>query len=194
MQKTDANVETYPFTVDHQRMLDGMGAFGWRIATSQEHEPMMALAEKLLGSELTKANEIERINSITQITSWVYGEDEIQGVYVIVPLSPAGLEALKTADFDPSHPDASHLAALGTPCSAVYTGAYAGATHDARKAVMTATAIVRAKVFGQVPAFARAATDDGARSMESLGFAPAGFGADKLWIHPVMTRPEREVA
>ena len=194
MTNTAPEVETYPFTVDHPKMLEAMGAFGWRIATPEEHEPMMALAEKLLGSQLTKAKEIERINSITQITSWVFGRDQIDGVFIIVPLSPAGLEALKTADFDPSGPDASHLAALGTPCAAAYTGAYAGATHEARKAVMTATAIVRVQVFGQVPAFARAATEDGARSMESLGFAPAGFGADKLWIQPVITRPERKVA
>ena len=194
MQKTSPELETYPFTVDYQKMLDGMGAFGWRVATSGEHEPMMALAEKLLGSELTTAKEIERINSITRMTSWVYGEDEIEGVFIIVPLSPEGLDALKTADFDPSGPEASHLAALGTPCSGVYTGAYAGATHEARKAVMTATAIVRVQVFGQVPAFARAATEDGARSMVSLGFSPAGFGADKLWMQPVINRPEREVA
>ena len=136
MPNTAPEVETYPFTVDREKMLESMGAFGWRIATSEEHAPMMALAEKLLGSELTTAKEIERINSITQITSWVYGEDEIEGVFIIVPLSPAGLDGLKTAEFDPSGPDARHLAALGTPCAAAYTGAYAGATHDARKAVM----------------------------------------------------------
>ncbi|MEL6861655.1 MAG: hypothetical protein AAGL11_07445 [Pseudomonadota bacterium] len=194
MQDTPPELETYPFVVDHQKMLDGMGAFGWRVATSDEHEPMMALAEKLLGSQLTKAKEIERINSITQMTSWVFGEEEIEGIFIVVPLSPEGLEALKTADFDPSGPDAAHLAALGTPCAGVYTGAYAGTTYDSRKAVMTATAIVRVQVFGQVPAFARAATEDGARTMVSLGFAPAGFGADKLWMQPVINRPEREVA
>ena len=69
MPNTAPEVETYPFTVDREKMLESMGAFGWRIATSEEHAPMMALAEKLLGSELTTAKEIERINSITQITS-----------------------------------------------------------------------------------------------------------------------------
>ena len=39
-----------------------------------------------------------------------------------------------------------------------------------------------------------AATEDGARSMVSLGFHPAGFGADKLWMQGVLRRPEKQVA
>lgn len=194
MQVAVEPLETYPFIVDRQKMLDGMGAFGWRIATSEEHAPMMALAEQLLGSQLTRAKTIEWINSVTRTTSWIYGDDPLEGVFIIVPVSPSGLEALQTGAFDPSDPDEAHLAADGTTCAGVYTGAYAGATHDARKAVMTATAIMRVQMFGQVPAFARAATEDGARSMRSLGFHPAGFGADKLWMQGVITRPERKVA
>lgn len=194
MQKSVEPIETYPFIVDPKVMLDGMGAFGWRIATSEEHGPMMALAEELLGSELTKAETIEWINSVTGITSWVWGEDPIEGVLIAVPVSPAGLDALHTGEFDPSGPDEAHLMSVGTPCAGVYMGAYAGSTHPARKAVMTATAVLRVQIFGQIPAFARAATEDGARSMESLGFHPAGFGADKLWMQGVITRPERKVA
>lgn len=194
MQTSVDPIETYPFIVDRQAMLDGMGAFGWRIATTVEHGPMMALAEQLLGSQLTRADMIEWINGITGMTSWIYGEDTLEGVFIIVPVSPAGLTALQTADFDPSGPKESHLAAEGETCAGVYVGAYAGATHAARKAVMTAAAILRVQVFGQVPAFARAATDDGARSMVSLGFHPAGFGADKLWMQGVITRPQRKVA
>ena len=194
MSETVEPLETYPFIVDHDEMLAGMGSFGWRIATSEEHGPMMALAEKLLNSQLTSAETIEWINSVTQMTSWVYGKDPLEGAFLIVPVSPKGLEALQTGEFNPGAPDESHLAALGTLCAGAYVGAYAGATHEARKAVMTATAIMRVKVFGQVPAFARAANEDGARSMVSLGFKPAGFGADKLWMQPVINRPEEKVA
>lgn len=194
MSETVEPVETYPFIVDHDEMLAGMGSFGWRIATSEEHGPMMALAEELLGSTLASAETLEWINSVTHMTSWVFGSDPLEGIFLIVPISPEGLEALKTGEFNPGDPKQSHLAALGTPCAGAYVGAYAGATHEARKAVMTATAIMRVKVFGQVPAFARAATDDGARSMVSLGFKPAGFGADKLWMQPVINRPEERVA
>lgn len=154
---------------------------------------MMALAEELLGSQLTSAETIAWIHGVTGVTSWVCG-DPIDGIFIIVPVSAKGLEALQTGEFDASGPDVAHLAALGTPCSGVYVGAYAGATHDARKAVMMATVSNRVDVFGQVPAFARAATDDGARSMVSLGFHPAGFGVDKLWMQGVVRHPERQVA
>ena len=154
---------------------------------------MMALAENLLGSELAAPDVLARVNEVTGMTSWVFG-DPLEGIFLIVPLSPSGLQALYTGEFNPGSPETEHLAARGTTCAGVYVGAYAGATHDARKAVMTATAVLRVQIFGQVPAFARAATDDGARSMVSLGFAPAGFGADKLWMQPVINRPERKVA
>ena len=186
-------LETYPFILDRDAIIKGMGAFGWRLAKSSEHADMMALAEDLLGSRLTSAKIIEWIHSVTGSTSWVCG-DPIDGVFIIVPVSPAGLNAIQTGTFDPGSPEKAHLAALGQTCAGVYVGAYAGATHEARKKVMMATVTMRVEGYGQVPAFARAATDDGARSMVSLGFEPAGFGADKLWMQPPLRKPERNVA
>lgn len=193
MTSISKELETYPFVLDRDAFVKGMGAFGWRLAKASEHEEMMALAEQLLGSQLTSAETIEWIHSVTGSTSWVCG-DPIDGVFIIVPVSPEGLNALHTGEFDPSQPEKAHLAALGQLCAGVYVGAYAGATHEARKKVMTATVKMRVDGYGQVPAFARAATDDGARSMVSLGFSPAGFGVDKLWMQPVVHRPERNVA
>ncbi len=193
MTSISNDLETYPFILDRDAIITGMGAFGWRLAKSSEHVEMMALAEKLLGSRLTSAETIEWIHSVTGSTSWICG-DPIDGIFIIVPVSPAGLEAIQTGEFDPSGPEKSHLAALGQTCSGVYVGAYAGATHEARKNVMMATVTMRVEGYGQVPAFARGATDDGVRSMESLGFQPAGFGADKLWMQPPVRRPQRSVA
>ena len=193
MGTIEQKLETYPFIVDRDAMIAGMGAYGWRTATLAEHEPMMNLAEKLLDSALTSAETIAWIHSVTGVTSWVVG-DPLEGIFIIVPVSPAGLDAIHSGAFDASRPAEAHLAALGTPCAGVYVGAYAGATHDARKSVMMATVTNRVEVFGQVPAFARAATEDGARSMVSLGFHPAGFGADKLWMQGVLRRPEKQVA
>jgi hypothetical protein len=170
-----------------------MGAFGWRLAKPSEHAEMMALAEALLGSALTSAETINWINSVTGTTSWIHG-DPIDGIFIIVPVSPEGLSAIQSGEFDPSGPNKDHLAALGQTCAGVYVGAYAGANHDARKAVMMATVTMRVEGYGQVPAFARGATDDGVRSMESIGFHPAGFGADKLWMQPPVRKPERDAA
>lgn len=193
MTTTIEELETYPFVLDREEIIKGMEAFGWRLAKPAEHAEMMALAEKLLASELTSAETINWINSITGTTSWIHG-DPIDGIFIIVPVSPEGLKAIHSGAFDPSGPDKHHLAALGQTCAGVYVGAYAGATHDARKAVMMATVTMRVDGYGQVPAFARGATDDGVRSMQSIGFHPAGFGADKLWMQPPVRRPARDAA
>jgi len=187
------DLETYPFILDRDAIIKGMGAFGWRLAKASEHTEMMALAEELLGSSLTTAETIAWIHSVTGTTSWVCG-DPIDGIFIIVPVSPSGLKAIQTGEFDPSGPEKSHLAALGETCAGVYVGAYAGANHQARKNVMMATVTMRVEGYGQVPAFARGATEDGVRSMISLGFAPAGFGADKLWMQPPVRRPKRSAA
>nr|WP_070960291.1 hypothetical protein [Hyphomonas sp. Mor2] len=186
-------LETYPFVLDREAIIKGMGAFGWRLAKSSEHTEMMALAEELLGSQLTSAETIAWINSVTGSTSWVCG-DPIDGIFIIVPVSPEGLRAIQTGEFDPSGPNKEHLAALGQTCAGVYVGAYAGANHQARKNVMMATVTMRVEGYGQVPAFARGATEDGVRSMVSIGFKPAGFGADKLWMQPPVRRPEKDAA
>ena len=59
---------------------------------------------------------------------------------------------------------------------------------------MSGAGEIRVTVYAQEPSFARAATEDGARSMESLGWRPAGFGADKLWMQGALTTPNEEDA
>ena len=102
--------------------------------------------------------------------------------------------ALQANAFQPGDPDEAHVAAAGAMCAGCYIGIYAGATYEARKAVMTGAGVIRMGVFSQVPCFARAATEDGARSMESPGWAPAGFGPDKLWMQGAISAPARKVA
>ena len=65
-------------------------------------------------------------------------------------------------------------------------GVYAGATREARRAIMQSSAILRVELFGSVPCFARAATEDGALSMESLGFEPLKGNSKKLWVQEAL--------
>ena len=193
MATTDFLIESYPFILNSDDMIRGMGEFGLRVAHSSEIEEMMALGEELLGEKLTRPEIVAQTHDITGLTAWVFG-DPIEGLFILVPLSEAGLSAVCEGSFDPSGPDPLHLWSAGELCAGIYCGIYAGQTHAARKAVMTAAAVVRMKVFAPVPSFARAASEDGARSMKSLGWEPAGFGADQLWIHKTLQTPQRKVA
>jgi len=193
MSRPNTSLEYHPFVVDTAMMIEDMAGFGWRAASSQEMPDLMALGERLTGQGLASPDTVERVHNITKVTAWAF-EDPIEGLILSVPLSEQGLMALQESRFNPGSPDSAHLAAAGTLCAACYLGVYAGETHAARKAVMTACAIVRMKLFSQVPCFARAATADGARSMESLGWGPAGFGPDGLWMQGALSAPQKKVA
>lgn len=192
--QSDNKLETYPFVVDESKMIDLMGNFGWRTANEREIPEMITLGEKLIGDQLISADVLTWLHARTGITAWVFA-DPIEGLVISVPLSPEGLNAVQDNVFVPqSLPDTNYVAASGTPCAAVYIGIYAGETKAARKAVMSGAGVIRMAVYAQVPCFARAATEDGARSMQSLGWQPAGFGADQLWMQGALVVPEQKVA
>lgn len=194
MMQSDNKLETYPFVVDQSKMIDLMGKFGWRTANAREIPEMIELGEKLIGDRLITSDVLTTLHDLTGITAWVFA-DPIEGLVISVPLSPEGLDAVQDNRFVPQDlPDTSYVAAAGAPCAAVYIGIYAGETKAARKAVMSGASVIRMAVYAQVPCFARAATEDGARSMQSLGWQPAGFGADKLWMQGALVVPEQKVA
>ncbi len=193
MSEHKISLEFHPFVVDLAKMTELMGGFGWRSAISQEIPELVALGERLIEDRLASPEVIERVHNETKITAWAFG-DPIEGIVLCVPLSEAGLAALEANQFQPGDPDSAHIAATGEPCAACYIGIYAGATYEARKAVMTGAGVIRMGIFSQVPCFARAATEDGARSMESLGWTPAGFGPDKLWMQGALSAPAKKVA
>lgn len=194
MSAPQISLECYPFVVDQAKMTEYMANFGWRSATATEIPELVALGEELINDRLADAATIKRVHSVTEITAWAFGSDPIEGLVLAVPLSEAGLAALEANEFQPGDPDRAHVAGIGELCAACYIGIYAGATYEARKAVMSGAAVIRMGIFPQVPCFARAATEDGARSMESLGWAPAGFGPDKLWMQGAMQAPSKKVA
>ena len=193
MTDTAKRLATYPFVVDQSKMFELMANFGWRPANEKEIPEMLALGERLINDRLISPETLAHLHDLTGITAWVFG-DPVEGLVISVPLTEAGLDAVQDNEFVAKTPDDAHVAAVGQPCAAVYIGIYAGETKEARKAVMSGAGLIRMAIYAQVPCFARAATDDGARSMESLGWTPAGFGADKLWMQGALVVPEQKVA
>ncbi|MEL6859731.1 MAG: hypothetical protein AAFO74_15185 [Pseudomonadota bacterium] len=194
MAQDTKTLETYPFIVDHAYMTEQMRNFGWRSASSAEIPELIALGEALINDKLADADIVDAVHTRTGISAWAFGEDPIEGLVLNVPLTLKGLKNLQAGVFNPGAPKDEEIAAIGDQCAGCYIGIYAGATHAARKAVMTGAAVIRMGVFSQVPCFARAATEDGARSMESLGWSAAGFGIDKLWMQGALSAPEKKVA
>ena len=174
--------------LDLAKMTVRMGDFGLRVAARSEIDQLLELGERLIGDKLATAGAVARVHQITGVTAWVTGYP-IDGLFLIVPLSISGENAVRSGGFSPADAEREHLSGADELCGGVYVGIYAGATKQARRNVMMASATLRQEIFGSVPCFARAATEDGARSMTSLGFEPAGYGADRLFVQEAVITP-----
>ena len=158
-----------------------MGSCGLERCPHQAIEAALALGESLIGSSLARAEVVYTLDMITRMTIWVTG-DPPTGLYLIVPLTHQGRLAVEDGSFNPADPALRHVAPANTPIYGLYVGCYAGATREARRAVMAASARVRVSLYAPVPCYARGATEDGARSMVALGFRRLEGGLPDLFV------------
>lgn len=172
--------------VDIVRVTARAADFGFRHASIAELTEGIRLAESLMGSSIATPEAVMRMDVVTGMTAWVTG-NPVEGIFLVLPLSPAGEQAVREGTYCPADPAPAHLAWQGRDVAGVYIGVYAGATKEARRAVMTAAAVMRVEMFAQVPSFARGATDDGKRSMASLGFSPLEGGLPDLWVQEALS-------
>jgi hypothetical protein len=171
--------------IDLNRVAEKASAFGFRRGTFSELEQGVAVAETLMQSKLATPLAIAEMDRITGMTAWVTG-DPVDGIFLSLPLTAAGESAVRNGTYAPGSPDPAHLCADGRGCSAFYIGVYAGANRDARRKVMTAAAVMRVDLFSAYPCFARGATEDGRRSMDSLGFKPFEGGLPDLYVQEAL--------
>ncbi len=166
--------------IDYAGLARRAGEFEFRRASYVELEAGLALAEKLTGQTMATPASIHWIEGLTGMAGWVTG-DPVDGVFITVPLSAEGVAAVRDGSFVPAWPSLAHICCEGEPCGGVYIGVYAGATKESRRRVMMAAGITRLEFFAPVPCFARGATEDGKRSMASLGFHAIEGGLPDLW-------------
>ena len=162
-------------------MENAMGEHGMIRCPAGAIGSALALGESLLGSSLARAEVVSTLDAITQMTVWVTG-NPVNGLYLIVPLTEQGRVAVETGEYNPVDPAIRHVAPARTPIFGLYVGVYAGATKEARRNIMAASANVRVSLYAPVPCYARGATEDGARSMQSLGFRRFEGGLPDLFV------------
>lgn len=173
-------------SVEIAAVLRQAAGFGFRLASTEELREGLAMAERLIDGELASVEAVQRMNDQTGMTAWVTGQP-VDGIFLTLPLSPDGEAAVLYGTYQPEAPDPRHLAWQGKNIAAFYIGIYAGRTHEARKRIMTASAVLRVEYFGAFPAYARGATEDGRRSMTSLGFEPVSGGLPDLYRQAAFT-------
>ena len=168
-----------------RRLENRMSDYDFRKADQSDLVQGVALAEHLTGLELASPDAILEMESITNHTIWVTAQP-VEGIILSIPLTYTGMRAVRDGSYRPGAPNPEHLCAEGDWCYGLYVGVYAGATHAARKNIMNISATLRFEIFAEVPFFARGATPDGRRSMESLGFKPIEGGLKDLYVQEAL--------
>ena len=158
-----------------------MAKYAIRRAKPSEVIETLKLGESLIGGALARPEVVATIDAITHMTIWNTG-DPISGIFLVVPVTEEGRAAVENGSFNPADPAIRHIAPANTPIFGVYCGIYAGATRDARKSVLMAAGDLRLNAFAPVPTYARGATEDGARSMLTLGYRPVSGGLTDLFV------------
>ncbi len=181
------------FLIDYSRLAARAEEFGFHRGEFLELKAGLQLAEELTGQVMATPESITWIDSLTGMTGWVTGSP-VDGIFISVPLTAAGVAAVRDGSFVPGWPSLAHVCEEGALCAGVYIGIYAGSNKDARRRVMMAAAVVRVDIFGAVPCFARGATEDGKRSMASLGFQPIEGGLSDLWGQDPLSQSQEDAA
>ncbi len=163
--------------------IDVLTEVGLHPANSEECDAGRAIAAELISPHVALAPTFHRVQSLTGAAISVCAQDgAVAGVMGMVPLTPAGLDAVQTHLFDPKNPPADHLCRDGDPFAAVYGWGLAATTRKASATVLLGALTLR-KRFSDLPFFTRAATPAGARVIYGrLGYAPyPGAPGDLLW-------------
>lgn len=182
IHRTVVSQSSRPYCIaSPRRMEEVMGRYGIVRCPASRMGEVLALGEKLINGSLARPEIVSTVDAITQMTIWMTG-DPLAGLYLVVPVTEQGRAAVEDGTFNPGDPALRHIAPANTPIFGVYCGVYAGATRDARRAVLQAAADLRTNVFGAVPVYARGATEDGARSMLTLGYRPIAGGLADLFV------------
>ncbi|WP_348764295.1 hypothetical protein [uncultured Henriciella sp.] len=163
-----------------------MAKYGLHRTPAANVAETLRLGETLINAALAEPEIVTTVDSITGMTIWNTQEDEITGLFLLVPVTEAGRAAVEDGTFTPGDPAIRHIAPANTPIFGVYCGIYAGATRTARKSVLMAAGDLRLNAFAPVPTYARGATEDGARSMLTLGYRPLQGGLPDLFVSDPM--------
>lgn len=167
------------------------GQHGLHPATLTDLPAAHALCETLMGTRLAPLWALASAHTHTCGSAWVYREGEaITGTWLCLPLTWDGEASLRHGRFAYATPRLDDLCQPDQEISGIYMWFAGGATRDARRAIMRASASWFAGVLSGVRVYGRAASDDGARALETFNFVPLHAERPDLYIRSI----EREAA
>ena len=166
---------------------------GLHVASREECDAGRAIAAKLIGSRIASVATVLRVQAIGgAIISVCRDEGAVAGVMGMVPLTPAGLQAVQQNLFDAKNPPSQFLCRKDAPMAAVFGWCLVATTQKAAAMVLLGALSVR-EHFHDLPFFTRRAATAGEGVVFSgLGYVPYPGAPDGLMWNP--SRPSQECA
>ncbi len=113
-----------------------------------------------------------------------------EGFIALLYLNDEGYRALMYGAFTPEQPDLDHLASEDERSAAIYVWCLAGATDEAKRAVVRGVTEARRKAFPDIALFARPVTREGRMMTAALDAPDAGAA----WLGWVPAKPKKNEA
>lgn len=156
-----------PAAIERALARDALRPF---IAADVEHAAQMAA--RLIGPGIAALEVMLAVQARCRCALFAYDQDgRLGGALAIIPVSAAGLAALRADRFDGTCPDLSFVARPGEPLAGVYGWGFVGVTLRSTAAVVSGMHRLRVETYPHLPFFGRAATDAGRKVMEGrLGY------------------------
>lgn len=134
--------------------------------------PVGEMTARRIGPDIAPGDVIRSVAERCRCALFVHeAAGIVDGVLAIIPVSRAGLAALRADRFDGTAPPLDGVTRPGEPLAAIYGWGFVGVSLRATAAVVSAMHRLRIETYPSLPFFGRAATDAGRKVMEGrLGY------------------------
>lgn len=159
------------------RTLSVLAQHGFSLATDAEIEAGRAVAASLVGDGIAATETMRRIQARTGCACFVLrGQEGMTAALSIIPLTAAALPGLSRGQFDAISPAEDLVARPQDDMAALYIWGGAGLTWRGRMQAVSAAMALREDAHPTLPTYARAATSEGERVLQSRLCARPGAG------------------
>lgn len=159
---------------------------GFEPCTGETVSEARAIATRLIQAELATLETIRAVHARTG-ESTVYVRREhgmVRGFLAFFGMSEEGEAAMDAGRFDTRNVDPAWVAPPSPDLRSGYVWGFAGDTRGACFAVIRTGRDMRDRFFPHLRVFARAATSDGRKVMEPMGYIPVSPADPSLYFSP----------
>jgi hypothetical protein len=164
-----------------------LAAYDMWPAAAEDMDEAREFAAGLIGGEIVTPQTLTWVHERTGAALFLLREEgRLTGVWAIVLLSQAGVDATLADQFNALEPEPAHVIERGEDPAGLYGWGIVGSTRESARRVVAAEGDVRNGALAHLPSFTRPTTPAGRRLViERLNFKPVPRSTTGLvWMEP----------